>query len=140
MIRNGTLTVGLSLLSAKVVNSGFSALAVLQTTGAYLLIADPSLHGYDLPFSPKVTINLGYEQTFPLANGGRVVANVGTHHESSKWLDYTHSPIFPGRQPSIWKTDVSLTYRSPGNRWSVALWGRNQASLAMLRELVLRRG
>jgi iron complex outermembrane receptor protein len=125
VIKGGTATVGLNLLNAKIKNSGFSQLAVLQLNGTYQLVADPSLKGYDLPFSPKVTLNLGYEQVFHLANGGRVVANAATHHESSKYLDYTHSPIFPGKQPAIWKTDVSLTYRAPEDRFSVSIWGRN---------------
>jgi iron complex outermembrane receptor protein len=124
-IKDGTLTIGLNLLNAKVRESGFSQLAVLQTNGVYQLVADPSLKGYDLPFSPKVTVNFGYEQVFHLANGGRVIANAATHHESSKYLDYTHSPIFPGKQPAIWKTDVSLTYRAPEDRFSVSIWGRN---------------
>jgi iron complex outermembrane receptor protein len=133
IIRNGTATVGLSLLNTKIIDSGFTRLAVIQLnglprteTGANGFPAiDPSLHGFDLPFSPHVTLNLGYEQLFPLASGGNFTANVSTHHESSKWLDYTHSPVFPGQQPSFWKTDVSLTYHAPSNVWYAGVWGRN---------------
>jgi iron complex outermembrane receptor protein len=84
-----------------------------------------SLRGYDLPFSPKVTLNLGYEQIIPLGNDARLVGNVGTHHESGKYLDYTRSAACPGRHPAFWKTDVSLTYKAPGDRWTLSVWGRN---------------
>lgn len=133
IIAHGTATVGLSLLNTKIIDSGFTRLAVIQLNGLPRTESgangfpalDPSLHGYDLPFSPHVTLNLGYEQVFPLANGGNVTANAATHHESSKWLDYTHSPVFPGRQPSFWKTDLSLTYHAPGNVFYASIWGRN---------------
>ncbi len=72
-----------------------------------------------------MTLNLGYEQVFPLPNGASIAGNVGRHYESSYWLDYTHSQIFPGKQPDIWKTDVSLTYRAPGNHWNISGWARN---------------
>ena len=124
-IENGTLTVGLSLLNTKIIDSGFTQLAVLQPNGVFLLLPDPSLKGYDLPFSPKVSLNLGYEHRIPLANGGAIVASAATHHESSKYLDYTHSAIFPGRHPAFWKTDLSLTYRAPDDRWTLSIWGRN---------------
>jgi len=125
VIQGGTLTIGLSLLNAKIRNSGFTQLAVLQPNGSFLLLPDPSLKGYDLPFSPKVTLNLGYEQSIELGNGSRIVANAGTHYEGSKYLDYTHSQIFPGKHPSFWKTDVSLTYHAPDDAWTLSVWGRN---------------
>jgi len=133
VIRGGTFTVGLSLLNTKIIDSGFTKLSVFQTNGQVrnelgqngFPPLDPSLHGYDLPFSPHVMANVGYEQIFEIGGGSEIVANAATHYESAKWLDYTHSPIFPGQQPSFWKTDVSLTYKSPGNRWNVSVWGRN---------------
>jgi iron complex outermembrane receptor protein len=125
VITNGTFTVGLSLLNTRILDSGFAQLAVLQPNGTFQLVADPSLRGYELPFSPKVTLNLGYEQIIPLGNDGKLVGNVGTHHESGKYLDYTRSAVFPGRHPAFWKTDVSLTYKAPGDRWTLSIWGRN---------------
>jgi iron complex outermembrane receptor protein len=133
LIRNGTFNVGLSLLNTKIINSGFTRLAVIQLNGLPRTESgangfpalDPSLRGYDLPFSPTVTLNLGYEHVFPLSNGGEVRASASTHYESSKWLDYTHSPLFPGQQPAFWKSDLSLGYRAPENRWNISIWARN---------------
>ncbi len=130
LLPGGTFNAGVSLLNTKILNSGFTQLAVLQPNGTFLLLADPSLRGYELPFSPKLTLNLGYEQVLKLGNGGELVGNASTHHESSKWLDYTHSSIFPGLHPGFWKTDVSLTYRSPNDVWSLSVWGRNLENTA----------
>ena len=122
---NDTLTAGLSLLDAEIVDTGFTSLAVLQSTGFYVNVANPSLKGYQLPNSPNVTVNLGYEHVFPLAHQDSIVANVATHIVSSQWLDYTHPQVGLAQEPAYSKTDVSLTYRAPGNRWNVSAFGRN---------------
>ena len=124
-IRNGTATIGVSLLNAKIIDTGFSSLAVLQANGSFLSVSNPSLHGYQLPNAPNLTLNLGYQHIIPLPNDASIVANVGTHYESSKWLDYTHPQVSLAHQAAVWKTDVSLTYRAPDNRWSVGVWGHN---------------
>lgn len=129
-IRGGTATVGISLLDAKIIDTGFTSLAVLQPNGQFVSIANPGLRGYQLPNSPTLALNLGYEQVFQLGNGGSVIASGSTHHESSKWLDFTHPDIALARQGSFWKTDVSLTYRAPGNRWNISAFGRNLENTA----------
>lgn len=125
VVKGGTLSVGVGLLNAKIRNTGFTQLAILQNNGRFVNAADPSLHGFTLPNSPKFTLNLGYEQQFELASGAKIIGNVATHHESSKWLDYTHPDVALALQASQWKTDVSLTYRTPNNRFSFSVWGRN---------------
>jgi iron complex outermembrane receptor protein len=133
IIDGGTLTVGLALLNTRIINSGFTKLSVIQPNGLArnelgqngFPPLDPSLRGYDLPFSPEVMLNLAYEQVFELGNDASVIFNAGTHYESSKWLDYAQSPLPLGRHPSFWKTDLSLTYRAPGNAWSIGAWIRN---------------
>ncbi len=124
-IRNGTFKFGVSLLNAEIMNSGFTSLAVLQSNGSYLSISNPDLRGYQLPNSPNATINLGYNQIFPLRNGGDVTANAATHYEGKRWLDFTHPNVALAHQDAYTKTDVSLTYHAPGNRWNFGLWGRN---------------
>lgn len=129
-VRNGTATVGISLLDAEIVDTGFTSLAVLQPNGQFVSIANPGLKGYRLPNSPTLSLNLGYEQEFPIGDGASVIANVGTHHESGKWLDFTHPNIALARQGGFWKTDVSVTYRAPDNRWYLSAFGRNLENAA----------
>lgn len=125
IFQNGRATIGLSLLDAQIRNSGFTSVLVMDADGVFRNAADPSLKGYRLPFSPTVTLNLGYEHSFPLANGGEINASVASHYESSRWLDYSHPKSVGARQPGFWKTDASLTYNAPGNRWNIGIWGRN---------------
>ena len=129
-IRNGELNIGLSLLDAKIVRTGFGSLGVFQRTGLYAAAADPSLHGYQLPNAPTLTLNLGYEQRFPLANDATIVASANTHHESSRWLDYTHPDIAGAHGSAFWKTDLSLRFDAPGQRWSLGVWARNLENTA----------
>lgn len=129
-VRGGTATIGVSLLDAKIIDTGFTSLAVLQPNGQFVSIANPGLRGYQLPNSPTLALNLGYEQVFRIGNGGRVIASGSTHHESGKWLDFTHPAIPLARQGAFWKTDVSLTYRAPDDRWYVSAFGRNLENTA----------
>lgn len=125
VVTGGRATIGLSLLNASIVDSGFTSLAVLQPTGFFANIANPSLSGYQLPNSPDVTLNLGYEQTVQLGSRGSLVANVGTHYESQRFLDYTHPNVPGALQQAFWKTDISLTYHAPDGRWTISAFGRN---------------
>lgn len=130
VFKGATLSVGLGLLSAKIRDTGFTSLAILQNNGQFVNTPNPGLRGFTLPNSPKVTLNLGYEQQFELASGAKIIGNVATHHESSKWLDYTHPDVALALQKAQWKTDVSLTYRTPESRFSFTLWGRNLENTA----------
>ncbi len=130
LIRGGTFSAGVSLLNAKIQNTGFTKLAILQNNGQFVNVADPSLSGFTLPNSPTLTLNLSYEQQFELASGAKIIGNVATHHESGKWLDYTHPNVALAFQDSHWKSDVSLTYRTAGDRFSFTVWGRNLENTA----------
>lgn len=125
IFENGRLSVGLALLDAQIVDSGFSVVQAMDSDGVTKNVADPSLHGYRLPFSPTLTVNLGYEHTFRLTNGGEVVATVASHHESERWLDYVHPNSVGALQGGFWKTDASLTYNAPEKKWYIGAWVRN---------------
>lgn len=125
IVANGRATIGLALLDAQIRNSGFTVVQAMDADGIIRDVADPSLRGYRLPYSPTVTLNLGYEHNFPLANGGEVSAFVASHYESSRWLDYVHPKSVGAQQGAFWKTDVSLTYYSPERKWYLGAWARN---------------
>lgn len=125
VFENGRATVGLSLLNAEIVDSGLSLVLVMDRNGIFQPAPDPSLRGYRLPYSPTVTLNLGYEHTFPLADGAEITASVSSHHESSRWLDYAHPQSIGAKQDGFWKTDASLTYYSPDKSWNLGAWVRN---------------
>lgn len=75
-----------------------------------------SFAGRKLDRSPTWTVTAGYQHTFPLQNGGGVVAGVRTRMSDSYQLINLPSYNFY-RQPSFTKTDATLTYNAPDNRW-----------------------
>jgi iron complex outermembrane recepter protein len=123
--RDGRLTVGLNLLDPKIVDSGFTSLSVLQPNGFFARVADPSLKGYQLPNAPTVFLNLGYEHTFRLGNGARIVATVGTHYETKRYLDYSQPNVAGALQDPFWKTDIAINFHSRDDRWTIGVFGRN---------------
>jgi len=67
--------------------------------------------------TPKWTVNLGAQQTFPLSSGGDLVLGVNTRYETGRYtnLSYDAYTFVPG----YWRTNATLTYNTPGNRFSV---------------------
>ncbi|MDB5686243.1 MAG: hypothetical protein JWR77_832, partial [Rhizorhabdus sp.] len=80
--------------------------------------------GRPLDRSPKVTASGGYTYTYPLGNSGRIEASARIRFSDSYVLtDY--SAVVQFRQPSFHKTDLTLTYTAPGDRFFVQGFARN---------------
>ncbi|HEY5410751.1 MAG TPA: TonB-dependent receptor [Caulobacteraceae bacterium] len=67
--------------------------------------------------TPKWTVNLGAEQTFPLPGGGDLVLGVNTRHESGRFTNLSYAPFTMA--PSYWRTNATLTYNTANHRFSV---------------------
>ncbi|MDF0544309.1 TonB-dependent receptor [Sphingobium sp. H39-3-25] len=72
--------------------------------------------GKPLDHSPKWTVSGGYQHTFPLENGGRVTAGVRSFASAKYSLISIGTANFY-HQPSFSKTDVTVTYKAPDDRW-----------------------
>ena len=80
--------------------------------------------GRPLDRSPKVTASAGYNFTYPLGNGGKIEAGARVRLSGSYTLtDFTAVVQF--RQPSFHKTDLTLTYTAPENRFFVQGFVKN---------------
>jgi iron complex outermembrane recepter protein len=88
------------------------------------------LSGYTAMKSPAVSIQAGYQHTWNIASGGEVRAGVTTHFDSSYWTLFDHSS--GSAQPSYTKTNLVLTYSSPGNKWHVQAYGDNLENSAVI--------
>ncbi len=86
--------------------------------------------GNKMANSPPWEINLGYEHNFDLGNGGTLTPRGYVHYQASENLDFRNLPST--RQGGYERSDISLTYREPDNRWDVALWARNIENKAVL--------
>ncbi len=67
--------------------------------------------------TPKWTVNLSAEQTFPLSSGADIVLGVNTRHESSRYTNLSYAPFTV--VPDYWRTNATLTYNTANRRFSV---------------------
>jgi iron complex outermembrane receptor protein len=80
--------------------------------------------GKKLDRSPEWTFTAGYTQTFELSGGGNIQAGVRTRVSDSYRLAALGT-LNQFRVPGYTKTDVTLTYNAPDNRWYVQGFGKN---------------
>jgi iron complex outermembrane receptor protein len=73
--------------------------------------------GSQPPNAPLWTLNLGAQQTVPLSNGGKLVANARSHFQTNTLtgLEFTAVEV----QHGYWTADASLTYSAPDDRYFV---------------------
>jgi len=104
----------------------FNATYLNATYDRYLPLGTggPSYAGFALDRSPKFAFRVGYTQDFGLANGGRISANAATKYSSSYVVTDFNVP-FQFRQGAYWRTDLSLGYFAPGEKWYLQAFARN---------------
>ena len=81
-------------------------------------------------FSPTWTVNLGASHSFAFASSAKLTFRVDSHYETSSWGAFEHRPGtndvgLSTLNPRFTKTDLSLTYYSPDEKWHVGAWVRN---------------
>ena len=76
--------------------------------------------GYPLQNAPEWTVSAGYQHEFPVGPG-RLLARLETRYEDSFWGTFAQ---FRGtEQQDYFKTDASVTYYAPDDRWSLGPLG-----------------
>lgn len=80
--------------------------------------------GKQLDHAPKWTATLAYNRTVPLANGAKVEAGVMSRISSSYVMSDLNM-LYQFRQPSFTKTDLTLTYKAPRERYYVQAYAKN---------------
>jgi iron complex outermembrane recepter protein len=85
--------------------------------------ASVNYSGEELSNSPPFS-GTGYiTHTWRFGGGSAVAMRVSTHYEDASWGLYSH---LQGLEKAPYsKTDATLTYRTPSERLSVALWAKN---------------
>ncbi|MEE4454718.1 TonB-dependent receptor [Novosphingobium resinovorum] len=72
--------------------------------------------GRSLDNAPEWVVTAGYTHTFPLGNGGNIEAHADTRLSDSYLLtNFANGTQF--RNPSNTKTNLTLTYNAPEQRW-----------------------
>jgi iron complex outermembrane receptor protein len=121
-IQNMNLKLGVSYLNAKftdfpnaqvflpvVGSDGRNATAIVNVTGKRNVR------------SPDWTVNFAADYRFELGNGGSIVPSFNIYH-SSKFFWTVDNRIV---EPSHVVANATITWNLPGDRFSVAIWGRN---------------
>lgn len=80
--------------------------------------------GRQLDHAPKMAATAAYTHTFPLGNGGKVEATARTRYSGAYYMQDLNLPA-QYRQPSFTKTDLTLTYKAPDDRYYVQGFAKN---------------
>ncbi|WP_449472663.1 TonB-dependent receptor [Sphingobium chungangianum] len=82
-----------------------------------------NIGGLQMVYTPDWTASLAYDRRFDLSGGARIDARIATYISSSYWGTFDHSGMV--RQGSYTRSDASLTYVAPDDRWSAGVWIKN---------------
>jgi iron complex outermembrane receptor protein len=102
---------------------GYSAASKCSGTFSPPAFENVNCTGLQLPNSPKWTMNLGIQQTFPLDNGANLIGSVHEHYQSASYLAVSYLPT--DLQKAYWMGDVSLTYTLASKGWDVTAFINN---------------
>ncbi|WP_136162660.1 TonB-dependent receptor [Sphingomonas flavalba] len=80
------------------------------------------LAGNRLQQAPDWTMNIGYEHTWDVGDG-TLTARAQTHYESKSY--FTFFNFDADKQSGYHRSDVTLTYRAPDDRWALEAYVRN---------------
>lgn len=75
------------------------------------------------PNAPKWTLNVGAQQTIPLANDGKIVVSARGHYQTRTLVALDFLPV--EYQKAYWLADASLAYSAPGDRYSITAFANN---------------
>ena len=80
------------------------------------------LSGNELAYAPRRSLSgvLGRQWS---RRDGTVMMQVDFQYQDDTFLDTSNSPLLVSRARWLW--NARIAYRSPGDRWEWALWGRN---------------
>lgn len=105
-------------------NFNFSVAYLDAHYSDYLIVPGVNFAGRKLDRSPELVASAGYSYNLPLGNGGNLVAGVRTRVSDEYYLLST-SLRSQFRQPGFSKTDLTLTYTAPGDRWFIQGFAKN---------------
>jgi len=80
--------------------------------------------------APSYTINLGYQRTFDLGNGGDITARVETRFVDDYYVSSAQDA--GGLQDAFMESNANISYNAPNGTWSVTAWIRNIENNAVI--------
>jgi iron complex outermembrane receptor protein len=130
--RNDRLTLGLVYTRSRWDDYVLPPTVGVQGNGApTTIIPGSTLTGKTRANTPKWSGTVAWTHNFPLRNDAEVVFNATSHFESSTWTGDNRTTTLGFRHPFA-RTDLNLTYRAPGGRWSAGAYVEHVENLATL--------
>jgi outer membrane receptor protein involved in Fe transport len=123
-VRNLELSASLSLLHTEYVSFPN---APISTPGGGVAVVDGSATGNQLPYSPKVTLDLGATYTIPLPNSGSLVLTGQYQHNSGFYFESDNV----ASQDEFQLFNASVRWKSADEHYSLLFYGDNLADKAI---------
>jgi len=86
--------------------------------------------GHDVQGAPKNTFNAAYQHKFALSNGGEIRGWIGSQYVAGHYV--ANNNARGSFQSAYTKTDINLTYATPGRAWQATLFARNLEDEAVM--------
>lgn len=81
----------------------------------------PDTVGKHTPKNTPLKATLGVQYDWPLAGGASITSRADLEHRSKRYWQADNVDV----QPALDLLNLRLAWRAPGERWSLALWGKN---------------
>jgi iron complex outermembrane receptor protein len=91
----------------------------------WLVIEDEDYSGKPMMNTPEWTVNLSYNHTFDLPNGGALKAAFNSKFQSGYRLSWRTSDYPLNYQEDFHIEDATLTYNHPDGKWSLSAYAKN---------------
>lgn len=127
---NTMITAGLQLLDAKYDSFVYTQPTLsLPNVGCKVTVNAANTALYDIDCSgkpafqsPKITFNMGVEQTFPLGDN-QIVASIDTQYKSARYVGFEYLPS--EYVSANWISNAQISYGPASADWSVTAYVRN---------------
>jgi len=93
-------------------------------------------NGKSMMSSPPWNINLTYDHTFSLWNGGTIRASINTKYKSEFSLSWRESDYPMNFQESYFMEDVNVVYNNPDGVWNLSTYVKNITNYAEKRMIM----
>jgi iron complex outermembrane receptor protein len=107
------------VIAANYTNARYASFSPTNSSGQTVNFA-----GKALDHSAKWTSTVAYTHSFDLANDAHVEAGVRSSLSSAYYISDLNM-LYQFRMPSYTKTDVTLTYKAPADRWYIQGYAKN---------------
>jgi iron complex outermembrane receptor protein len=102
----------------------------------YVTMQSESFNGYPMMSTPPWNVNLTYDHTFHLWNGGTLKAALAVKYKTAFDLSWRRIDYPINHQEAFHMEDVNLVYNDPGGKWNISAYVKNVFNYAEKRNII----